>query len=78
MIYAEIKICGTLLSLKSIYMKKFYDNEYANYKIPKSINDLNAYFENKLEINANNFALKTYNDNKETIDKTFELGDTMK
>ncbi|MDF2505236.1 hypothetical protein [Clostridium sp.] len=60
---------------QSINMKEFYDNEYANYKIPKNIKDMDAYFENKLEVDANNFALKFYNDNKETIDKTFELDD---
>lgn len=60
---------------QSVYMKEFYDNEYVNYKIPKNINDMDAYFINKLEVDANNFALKFYDDNKETIDKTFELDD---
>lgn len=60
---------------QSVYLKELYDNEYANYKIPKNSNDMDAYFENKLEVDANNFALKFYNDNKAIIDKTFELED---
>lgn len=60
---------------QSVYMKEFYDNEYVNYKIPTHINDMDGYFENRLELDANNFALKFYNDNKETIDKTFGLED---
>lgn len=60
---------------QSVYMKEFYDKEYSNYKIPKSINDMDVYFENRLELDANSFALKFYNDNKETIDMTFELED---
>lgn len=36
---------------------------------------MDAYFENKLEVDANNFALKFYNDNKEIIDKIFGLED---
>lgn len=60
---------------QSVYFKELYDNEYANYKIPKNIKDMDAYFENNLEVDANNFALKFYNDNKEIIDKTFGLED---
>lgn len=60
---------------QSVYMKEFYDNEYADYKMPKSISDMDSYFENRLELDANNFALKFYNDNKETIDMTFGLED---
>lgn len=60
---------------QSVYMKDFYDKEYENYKSPKYINDMDAYLENRLELDANNFALKFYNDNKETIDKTFGLED---
>lgn len=60
---------------QSVNMKEFYDNEYTNYKIPKSISDMNLYLENKLEVDANSFALHFYNENKDTLDKIFELED---